>query len=55
MEMTRNFTTGEGMPGIAYELALYKQFVPEIKLEEVNALIKRLITKKTWVITISAP
>jgi zinc protease len=55
MECTRNFTDDEGMPGIAYELGLYQKFLPEITLDEINNLVKKLISKENLVITISAP
>ena len=36
----RNFLDSEPIPGIVYEQGLYKRFLPEITLTEVNALAK---------------
>ena len=55
MECMRNFQDGESMPGIATEVALYKKFMPEISLDEVNALAKKFVKKENSVICISAP
>jgi len=54
-EYIRNFLSGEPIPGIEYEFELYKRFVPEITLEEVNALGREWITKENRVIMVSAP
>ncbi|MCK5742844.1 MAG: insulinase family protein [Chlorobi bacterium] len=54
-ECYSHFYQGDGMPGIEYELGLYKQFIPEITLEEINALMKSLVKKESLVITFSAP
>lgn len=54
-EYIRNFLTGEPIPGIEYEFELYKRFVPEITLEEVNALGREWITTENRVIMVSAP
>ena len=42
-EYIRNFLEEESMPGIEEEFRLYKAFLPSIKIEEVNALIKNYI------------
>ena len=35
-ELIRNFTTGENVPGIAYEWAMTQAWLPDITLDEVN-------------------
>lgn len=55
MEYVRNFLTKEPIPGIEYELALTKKFLPELKLQDFNNLARKLIKKENAVITISAP
>ena len=42
-EYIRNFLEDEAMPGIEEEFRLYKEFLPSIKIEEVNALIQNYI------------
>ncbi len=54
-EYYRNFTTDEGMPGVNYEVELYKKFLPSITLDEVNKLAGKLISKENLVITASFP
>ncbi|MFC2130192.1 M16 family metallopeptidase [Bacteroidota bacterium] len=54
-EYARNFNENEAAPGIEFELEIFKLWIPEITLVEINALIKKLITKDNLVITISAP
>jgi len=54
-EYIRNFLQGEPIPGIEYEYELYKRFVPEIKLGEINRLGKEWITDNNRVIMVSAP
>jgi len=54
-EYIRHFLTGEPIPGIEYEFELYKRFVPEITLEEVNTLGKEWLTEENRVIMVSAP
>lgn len=53
MEYYRNFIEDEGIPGIDYELMLYKEFLPQITLDDVNALIDGLIREQDLVITVS--
>ncbi|MFI5218006.1 MAG: M16 family metallopeptidase [Bacteroidia bacterium] len=43
-EYVRNFLENEPAPGIENEFNYYKKFMPEITLEEVNALSKKWIT-----------
>ena len=54
-EYIRNFLTDEPIPGIAYEFELFKRFVPEITLEEINKLGKEWLTEENRVIVVSAP
>lgn len=55
-EYQRNFSdTKEPFPGIENEYNYFKAFVPDIKLEEVNALAKKWITKDNRVVIITAP
>ncbi len=54
-EYFRNFMFGEGFPGIAYEFAMTKKFLPEIKVDEINEISKKYIDEKDLVITVSAP
>ncbi|MBM2813613.1 MAG: peptidase domain protein [Ignavibacteria bacterium] len=53
-EYYRNFHENEAMPGVEYELELYKKFLPEITLEEVNNCAKDMITMQNGVIILSA-
>lgn len=54
-EYLNNFLENEAIPGIAVEHEITKHFLPEITLEEVNALSKEYIKKESAVITLSAP
>lgn len=54
-EFIRSFLTGEGIPGIAYEYALYQRYLPDIALEEVNRLAQVWMTDSNRVLLISAP
>jgi zinc protease len=54
-EYIRNFLTDEPVPGIEYEYKLYKEFLPGITLQEVNALTGKWITDNNIVVTVSAP
>ena len=54
-ELVRHVTSEEPVPGIAYEHALYKRFLPAITLDEVNALAKTWVPDGNRVITVSAP
>lgn len=55
-EYLRNFLmTEEPFPGIENEYAYYQAFIPEISLEEVNALAKKWITEENRVVVINAP
>ncbi len=54
-ELVRHVTDREVVPGIAYEFELYKRFVPEITLAEVNALARTWAPDGNRVITVNAP
>lgn len=54
-EYTRHFLEAEACPGIEYEFELYKKFIPEITLEDVNKLAQSVIKKQNVCILISAP
>lgn len=55
-EYKRNFLmTQEPIPGIEKEYEYFKKFVPEIKLEEVNALCNQWMTDSNRVIVVMAP
>ncbi len=50
-----NFLNDNPIPNAEQQLALYKQLLPEIKLEEINELANKWITDNNRVIMISAP
>lgn len=54
-EYTRAFLTGEPIPGIDYEYALYKRFIPEITLEEVNRVGRDWIQNSNRVVLLTGP
>ncbi len=54
-EYTNNFLEGEVIPGIMKEYSYAKEFVPEISLEECNAMIKSWVTAENFVFTLTAP
>jgi zinc protease len=55
-EYQRNFLiTEEPFPGIENEYQYFKAFIPGIKLEEVNALAHKWITKENRVVILTAP
>jgi zinc protease len=54
-EYMRNFTTGEPIPGIDYEYALYQRFLPEITLAEINALARGWVPDENRVVMVGAP
>jgi len=54
-EYVRHFLTGEVIPGIAYEYELYQEFVPDIQVEEINALVDEWITNTNRVVLVNAP
>ncbi|HCN25151.1 MAG TPA: insulinase family protein [Candidatus Marinimicrobia bacterium] len=54
-EYVRNFLEEEPISGIEYELELYKRFIPEIAIEEINNLAKKWVTDHNRVVTVYAP
>ena len=54
-EYTRAFLNGESIPGIAYEYALYERFVPEISIDEVNAIGADWISNANRVVVVAGP
>jgi zinc protease len=54
-EYIRNFLVDETIPGIEVELALYKQFLPGITIDEVNKMTGERIIPNNRVITVSVP
>ena len=54
-EYTRAFLYGESIPGIEYEFELYRRFVPEITLEDVNEVGNTWLRPDNRVIVVTAP
>ncbi|MCQ2294406.1 MAG: insulinase family protein [Bacteroidales bacterium] len=54
-EYTNHFLQGEVIPGIMKEYSYAKEFIPEITLEECNALIKTWVTEENFVYVLQAP
>ena len=54
-EYTNHFLEGEVIPGIRQEYRYVKEFMPEITLEEVNAMIAGWVTDENFVVNITAP
>ena len=54
-EYVRNFLEEEPISGIEYELELYRHFIPEIAIEEINNLAKKWVTDHNRVVTVYAP
>jgi zinc protease len=54
-ELVRHFLEEEPVPGISYEYEMYKKFLPEITLEEVNRLAHQWITEENRVIAVNSP
>lgn len=55
-EYKRNFLiTQEPIPGIENEFEYFKTFVPDITIDEINALAKKWITDENRVVIITAP
>lgn len=55
MEYVYNFLSTNPIPGAPAQFELAKQFLPEIKIEDINALAKKWITDNNMVIMITAP
>ena len=54
-EYIRSFLTQEPIPGIKFEYEYYKEVLPGIRLEEVNALAPLWIRDKNRVVVVTAP
>ncbi|MFI5253547.1 MAG: M16 family metallopeptidase [Bacteroidota bacterium] len=54
-ECVRNYTSGEPIPGIAYEFELYKAYIPGIQLAEVDDIASKFISRNNMVLTINQP
>jgi zinc protease len=54
-EFIRNFIQREPIPGIAYEYALVRRFLPEITLADVNSLALDWVPDRNRVVAVSAP
>jgi zinc protease len=54
-ELVRHVVQDEPVPGIVYEQAMSQRFLPEITLEEINALARSWIPESNRVVTVSAP
>ena len=54
-EYIRHFLTGEPIPGIEIERALFQKLLPGIQAEEINRLVGEWLTAENRVIVVSAP
>ncbi len=54
-EYVRNFLSKDPMPGVKIENKLAKKLIPEIKIEDINALAKKWITDDNIAIVVTAP
>jgi zinc protease len=54
-EYVRHFHSGEPIPGIEKEYALYQELLPTIELGEINALASEWTSTRNRVITVNAP
>ncbi len=54
-EFIRNFMQREPIPGIAYEYALVRRFLPEITLADVNGIAGDWVPDRNRVIAVNAP
>jgi len=50
-----HFLTNEPAPGIEFDLNFAKKTLPNIKLEEINALAKKWITEENMIVTVTGP
>ncbi|HUX13010.1 MAG TPA: insulinase family protein [Spirochaetia bacterium] len=53
-EYVRNFLTREAAPGISYEYELYVRLLPQIRLDEVNALAESYLRPTNRVVLVNA-
>ncbi|MDP2982657.1 MAG: insulinase family protein [Candidatus Latescibacter sp.] len=54
-EYTNNYLENEPIPGIEYEFALARKYLPDIQLDEINRLAGEWITAGNRVIMVNAP
>ncbi|HUR34817.1 MAG TPA: insulinase family protein [Vicinamibacterales bacterium] len=54
-EYTRNFLQNEALPTIWQELAFHRRFIPEITLNEINALAADWFPEQNRMVVVSAP
>lgn len=54
-EYIRNFLDDEPIPGISFEYEFMQKYVPEVSLDEVNALAQNWITETNRVVIITGP
>jgi zinc protease len=54
-EYIRLYLNNEASPGIEYEYELYKRFIPEISLEEINRLFATIFPEENRVLLVGAP
>lgn len=51
----QNFLMGEAIIGSDYSLAFYKEYLPQITLEQVNTAVRNLFSKNNQIIVLQAP
>jgi zinc protease len=54
-EYIRNFLTDEPLPGAELEQAFHQRFLPQITLDEINALAKQWFTENNRFVVVTAP
>lgn len=54
-EYVNNFLINEPIPGIEWEYDFVKQYFSSVKLDDINALAAKWITKDNMVVTLNAP
>ncbi len=54
-EYTRNFLQDEALPTIWQELAFHRRFMPEVKLDEINALARDWFPDQNRLVIVSGP
>lgn len=54
-ELQQNYLVNEPVPGIEFEFDLAKKLLPEVTLEQINALAGKWNTKENLVVTLSGP
>ncbi|MGB3778128.1 MAG: insulinase family protein [Tunicatimonas sp.] len=54
-EYVRNFLEDEPIPGIAFEYQFMQQYLPEVTLDEINALADRWMREENRVVVVMAP